>query len=554
MKIRFKLLLAAAAFLMIVLSVGGFSYYQQNNFGKFSHKQMEDLGALAADIYDKAFTGVDYAHKAEADFLHLRSLLDNPAKNADEKAKTKLLKSLQDNIDITIERAMTDKSREVAKTIKTKIAEINIAGNNSEASLDEIDKAMIRLVGRYADDAFEYRSNVDDLLEKGDKEFNSTQKKNVTILLIILAASVGFAAIISFVLERAITPPLNKAVSIANEISQGNLNNIIEASNGNGETEKLLKALSLMQSSIKENVVNIEQQGFILKQQAERDIERKKFIDETIRNFEMQVSSLLQQVSEAIAVITSSAEAIVSDADITNNNLKQTISETAETSANVSSIAAAAEELSVSVNDISEQVTKSAQFSQGAIQKTITTDITVKELSDSTERITQVVGLIGTITENINLLALNATIEAARAGEAGKGFSVVASEVKSLANQTAKSTDSISSQINEIRLVVANVIRELNTIRGDISEMGIISTRIAAAVEQQGVATQEIACNIQSTSDKVRNINTTINEVGEMSNSTSINSRKSLESVKLFSEKSQELNHTIKSFLQEIVE
>src|SRR6185312_6693486 len=108
-----------------------------------------------------------------------------------------------------------------------------------------------------------------------------------------------------------------------------------------------------------------------------------------------------------------------------------------------------------------------------------------------------VVQLINDIASQTNLLALNATIEAARAGEAGRGFAVVASEVKSLANQTAKATEDIAAQIGQIQTATGEAVEAIRGIAGTIGEINQISTSIASAVEEQGVATREITRNVQ---------------------------------------------------------
>ena len=91
-------------------------------------------------------------------------------------------------------------------------------------------------------------------------------------------------------------------------------------------------------------------------------------------------------------------------------------------------------------------------------------DQLVGQLSSGASRIGDVVKLIRAIAEQTNLLALNATIEAARAGEAGRGFAVVASEVKTLASQTAKATEEIATQIGAIQGSTAQAVEAIRQI------------------------------------------------------------------------------------------
>ena len=144
----------------------------------------------------------------------------------------------------------------------------------------------------------------------------------------------------------------------------------------------------------------------------------------------------------------------------------------------------------------------------------------MQELSEAAKRIGEVVSLITDIAEQTNLLALNATIEAARAGDAGRGFAVVAGEVKALAGQTGKATEDIAKQIADMQHATS---RSIAAIEGTIRNIGAISGAIAAAVTEQGAATQEIARSVDVAARRTLETAEEVSRVGDATDNTRAN-------------------------------
>jgi methyl-accepting chemotaxis protein len=177
-----------------------------------------------------------------------------------------------------------------------------------------------------------------------------------------------------------------------------------------------------------------------------------------------------------------------------------------QTSANVQTVAAAAEELAASIHEISGQVADSSRIASGAVAEANRTTDQVRSLAKAANQIGDVVALINEIASQTNLLALNATIEAARAGEAGRGFAVVASEVKQLAGQTAKATTDIARHISGIQNETDEAVKAISAITETIRHIDTIGASIAAAVEEQGAATQEIARSVAEAANGARHV------------------------------------------------
>jgi methyl-accepting chemotaxis protein len=411
--------------------------------------------------------------------------------------------------EFSVELAKTDfpadSKAEISKLVDVYKASF-LAFMAGQSTLTEEAADLAQIYDRLRPSLIAVRKAADERLESVKTDLASVQRYVFWSICVTILAMVTAALLFG----RWLSTPLVKMAIAMECLSQGDLDSKIEPVNRRDEIGKISSALFIFHEKLLENRQFAAEQA---EMQERAETHRREAMLQVADRFEQAISKIVQTVSTASAEIELAAGSLTKTAE-TTQELSATVAAASEqSSANVQSAAAASEQMVSSVTEIGRQVHESQKVASAAVQQADQTNARIAELSQSADRIGEVVKLISAVAAQTNLLALNATIEAARAGEAGRGFAVVASEVKALAGQTAKATEEISVQITQMQAATEHSVSAIQEIGGTIAKISEISSVIAASIEEQGAATQEIARNVQQAAQGATQVSGSIAEV-----------------------------------------
>jgi methyl-accepting chemotaxis protein len=366
------------------------------------------------------------------------------------------------------------------------------------------------------------------------------------IIALIVATCIALTSGVVTVLSTA--SPIRRLTVAMAQLSGHDLQTAIPDADRRDEIGAMARAVEIFKSGLLEaDRLNAAQKV----EEAEKT-RRVGIIDALVSDFDARSSNDLASFEAAATQLDSTARGMSTLANESTHQINVAATAVAQTTANVQSVASSAEDMATRIQNISSQVGNAKKIADRASEDVQRTSATVVGLTQATQKIGEIVTLIQAIAAQTNLLALNATIESARAGEIGKGFAVVAAEVKGLANQTARATDEIATQIAAVQKVSGETSSAIQAIGATIEELNVISTTIASAMEQQGASTFEISRNVKQAASGTQEMAVTMVQVTNAANESGAASSQVLQAALDLSDRSKSLQSQVATFLRAV--
>ena len=326
---------------------------------------------------------------------------------------------------------------------------------------------------------------------KATESAASSLQNSSNVLIVGLIVALGLGTVSALFITRSIVVPINECVAFTEPMAKGDFSHDVpERLRRRGdEMGDLARAFDSLVGNTRKLL---------------RDVSSGV---QTIAATATQLSAVSSQTSQSVKSMSEKTCTVATAAEEASANTVSVAASMEETSTNLASVAAATEEMSATVGEIATNSEKARVISEQATTQAVAVSALMQQLGAAAKEIGKVTETIAGISSQTNLLALNATIEAASAGDAGRGFAVVANEIKELARQTAKATESIKEKISGVQTSTDSAINGIEKISGVINDVGSIIVSIAAAIEEQSSVTKALSDNIAQASLGVRDAN-----------------------------------------------
>lgn len=314
--------------------------------------------------------------------------------------------------------------------------------------------------------------------------------------LMIVAIFILIGVLLSYFIVRSITRPLKELGDITDRVANGDLTRSFEVKKYD-EIGKLGTSFNNMILALKELIQQVGEKSDLLASSSE------------------QLNASSEQNNHATEQVANSIQEVASGTENQRNMVHQSTEVVKEMSDSIDKIMRNAQEVADTAKDANIVVAEGEQSIQKSVHQMKNINETVADLGQvihtlgtRSNEISQIIDVISEIAGQTNLLALNAAIEAARAGEHGKGFAVVADEVRKLAEQSAKSTESI-------RQLIASIQADTNTAVVSMDKGTVEVEKGIQIVDLAGVSFRQIQQFVDNVSAQIHEVSASMEEMGQ---------------------------------------
>jgi len=347
------------------------------------------------------------------------------------------------------------------------------------------------------------------------EQVHRAQRGSFRVLIVIaIAASVAMAGV-AYVVVRSIAARVDLAIAFADRLSRGDLSGDIRSASDD-EIGTLLAALRKMSVNLRSLIADVKSSAEHVAVVSQRISTASASIArgaDAQSSASEQTSTTMVEIASHIEQIARSSQALASSVDETASSIHELGSSVTHVARNADALLAATEQttqttkvMTASINEVAQKVQIVEGASKSAVEAASAgrTDLSraIAGIGKGINDVGRIVDVIEDIADQTNLLALNAAIEAARAGDAGRGFTVVADEVRRLAERALRSTSEVSSSVSRIQSETADAVSLGETILVRIADSVTETTKLIdevfAATSRQQAGVREVLATTEN--------------------------------------------------------
>jgi len=393
---------------------------------------------------------------AQASYDRTLKLIDEfdkaaPFKGQDDKLKADLVSAGKQLSDVLNKAAEALRANDTSSYVEINGRDITSRGANFSTQLDKFQKLT--------------KDVSEDIVDQRSREYNMV----VWLVTVGLIGALILVLAVHFLLRSIVLRPLNRAVSLLDQVAGGDLTMKISEP-GRNEIGRLFASIRSMQQALLSTVSRVRTSTDIINTGAQE-----------IASGNLDLSSRTETQASSLEETAASME-----------QLTGTVKQNAENAQQANQLAHSASQTAVKGGEVVAQVVD-----------------TMNAINDSSKKIVDIISVIDGIAFQTNILALNAAVEAARAGEQGRGFAVVASEVRSLAQRSAAAA-------KEIKGLITDSVDKVESGSRLVEHAGMTMGEVVDSVRRVTDIVSEISSASREQSDGIAQVNNAIAQMDEV--------------------------------------